>query len=858
MEEKYSTVSQRKKMKHLKINKCTATLFSGILSLFLMATTSSCQKDTFREGSSSTTSKLSPLSMNVDLGDIELDPEVAIQYAEASPARGIEMTTPKANEKVPKFDFAQTGKTEEDFPVFIALFGERQSTNCYAEATWKLIKEPNATGNGDRYFVRAKGKIDFLPGFAPDTTKIKEGENWSLHAIYTPNNGTGKWDKTNQVYNWSAKKVVKKLYGPNEKLTIGTDIDIPFVLGCRTPEGTKLSWFDGYPMTAKKKFDKVTKKDYWNFDMKQVYEDPNTETNPLNPRFKMLGSLMAIDLKNEMSKQESNQALDTDQTILDGLTSRPTYDFEIRGFHIESTQAVTSVSYSFKNLPIDLDDTKRQLLLSMFHKSFSPDVVRYIRRSGAYVSETPQSTPTQEVPTRIEIPFEKANYANLERQKTSGKLYFWMTEIDDSGKVPDKDNIGYGTSIWANLYNKTLDMPMGPTFVYSAQKPHKTGTAYSSTAKLLEELRLNPLARMGFDYLAGDPTKGQACTFARSTATNSQRPNNATGDPGAGQPYAYHGSSPVLSQFENKSFKVNYLRDDSERGDGSKLVLEYGDLYWHVPDRFDLYSVFPYIPEKGISSFEGLTYKSRFDDEVHARTIHRATGEQARIDGVIYTNLKSIYYRNQDANFRKQTYALSRNTFYAFRFIGTPMAVAVRYTEGGKWYNPNPGSAPQGVPVDLPAGGSTLTINPRSFFSIEMKSIGNAFNFKNMTMEQAEKYLREVIVNDNFWQTGNELRPEVIKRTIHVNGIWSSDRTNDFIIDYGGQALFIWTRKLNDQYPPRGPKIPYPGVYQNHRIDNGGLHYHTASALEVGTKGGRGYYVLPWLSLHQPDKLNKH
>lgn len=432
-----------------------------------------------------------------------------------------------------------------------------------------------------------------------------------------------------------------------------------------------------------------------------------------------------------------------------------------------------------------------------------------------------------------------------------------MTEINDSGKKPD-ENMGYGTAIWANLYNKTLDMPMGPTFVYSAQKPHKTGTAYSSTAKLLEELRLNPLARMGFDYLAGDPTKDQACTFARSTAANSQRPNNATGDPGAGQPYAYHGSSPVLSQFENKSFKVNYLRDDSERGDGSKLVLEYGDLYWHVPDRFDLYSVFPYIPEKGISSFEGLTYKSRFDDEVHAGTIHRATGEQARIDGVKYTNLKSIYYRNQDANFRKQTYALSRNTFYAFRFIGTPMAVAVRYTEGGKWYNPNPGSAPQGVPVDLPAGGSTLTINPRSFFSIEMKSIGNAFNFKNMKMEQAEKYLREVIVKDNFWQNGNELHPEVIKRTIHVNGIWSSDRTNDFIIDYGGQALFIWTRKLNDQYPPRGPRIPYPGVYQNQRIDNGGLHYHTASALEVGTKGGRGYYVLPWLSLHQPDKLNKH
>lgn len=851
-------------MKHLKINKCTATLFSGILSLFLMATASSCQKDTFREGNSSTTSKLSPLSMDVNLGDIELDPEVAIQYAEASPARGIEMTTPKDNEKVPKFDFAKTGQAEENFPVFIALFGERQRTNCYAHATWKLIKEPNATGNGDRYFVRAKGKIDFISGFAPDTTKIKEGENWRLHAIYTPKNGTEAWDETNQAYKWSAKKVVKKLYGADQTLTIGTDIDIPFVLGCRTPGGNGLQWFDGYPMTAEKKFDKVTKKGYWNFGIKQLYENPEGKTlaekgKAFNPRFKMLGSLMAIELKNNMSREEPKQNLDTDQTILDGLTYRPTYDFKIRGFHIESTQAVTSVAYSFKDLPMDLNDAQRQNLLSVGTKGIASDAVRWIGRSGFYVSEKPQSIPTIKDPTRIDIPFEEANYANLYRQeKPSGKLYFWMTEVDNEGKKPDP-SIGYGTAIWADLYNKTLGLPMGPTFVYNAQKPHKTGTAYSSTATLKEELRLNPLARMGFDYLAGDPTSSQASTFARSTATNSLRPNYQTGDPGAGQPYAYNGSNPVLKNFQNKSFKVNYLRDLSPRGDGSNLVVEYGDLYWHVPDRFDIYSVFPYIPQRGISEFGGLTYKEGTDDYVHAGKIHRATGEQARIDGVKYKNLKSIYYRDQDVSYRKQTYALSRNTFYAFRFIGTPMAVAVRYTEGGKWYNPNLGSAPQGVPVDPPVGGSTTVINPRSFFSIEMKTIGNAFKFKDMTMDDAEKYLKEVIVKDSFWQNGTELRPEVIKRTIHVNGIWSSDRTNDFQIDYGGQAIFIWTRELNDQWPSTGPRRTVPGVYQNQRIDNGGLHYHNASILEIGTKGTRGYYVLPWLSLHQPDKQpDKH
>ena len=840
MEEKYSTVSQRKKMKHLKINKCAVTFFSGILSLFLMATASSCQKDTLNLSNSSTEYGTNVLSMNVDLGDIDLDPEVAIQYAEASTARGIEMTTPKAGEKIPTFSFAQTGKDEEDFPVFIALFGERHQAVCYGKATWKLIKKTD--GGTTKYVVKTKYPIEFYQGTAPDTTKFKNNERWMLHAIYAPN---GEWDATNQSYKWSAKKLVQKLYGASEKLTIGTDIDIPFVLGRRITSGSSSSWWEGYPV-------KAVKSNSWNFNIILPTTKPGEVSHPIPARFKMLGSLMAINLRNNMRPQESKQDLDTDQTILDGLTYRPTYDFQIRGFHIESTQAVTSVTYSFKNIHPVIPAAMLSLMRAA-DKDIPNDAVRYMLQQGASVSETPQSIPTKENPTRIEIPFEQANYADLNRQTTSGKLYFWMTEVDASGKKPN-ENIGYGTAIWANLYNKTLQVPMGSTFVYNAQQPHKTGTAYSSTATLLEELRLNPLARMGFDYLAGDPTSGQACTFARRTATNSQRPNDRTGDPGAGQPYAYYGSSPVLSQFENKSFKVNYLRDKSEQGDGSNLEIEYGDLYWHVPDRFDLYSVFPYIPQRGISAFGGLTYKEGTDDYVHAGKIHRATGEQARIDGVKYTDLKSIYYRNQDASYRKQTYALSRNTFYAFRFIGTSMAVAVRYTEGGKWYNPNLGSAPQGVPVDPPVGGSTLTINPYSFFSIEMKTIGNAFRFKNMSMDEAEKYLKDVITRDDFWQNGTELRPEVIKRTIHVNGIWSSDRTNDFIIDYGGQALFIWTRKLNDQWSSNGLKKNVPGVYQNQRIDNGGLHYHNASTLETSTKGSRGFYVLPWLSLHQPEK----
>lgn len=848
MEEKYSIVYQRKKMKHLKINKCTATLFSGILSLFLMATTSSCQKDTFREGSSSTTSKLSPLSMNVDLGDIELDPEVAIQYAEASPARGIEMTTPKANEKVPKFDFAQTGKTEEDFPVFIALFGERQSTNCYAEATWKLIKEPNATGNGDRYFVRAKGKIDFISGFAPDTTKIKEGENWRLHAIYTPDNKTGAWDGTKQVYKWSAKKVVKKLYGADQTLTIGTDIDIPFVLGCRTPEGGRLSWFDGYPMTAGKKFDKVTKKEYWNFDIKQLYENPQGTTlaakgKAFNPRFKMLGSLMAIDLKNNMSSQEPKQNLDTDQTILDGLTYRPTYNFQIRGFHIESTQAVTSVAYSFKDLPMDLNDAQRQNLLSVGTKGIASDAVRWIGRSGFYVSEKPQSIPTIENPTRIDIPFEKANYADLDRQGTSGKLYFWMTEVDPTGQKQPNISESYGTAIWANLYNKTLKLNVGPTFVYTAKSAHKTGTAYRSTATLLEELRLNPLARMGLDYIAGDPTQVGQTSFARKTANNGEAPGSAgPGDPGAGQGYFYSsGSGPLLKNFEKKRFKVKYIKDGSSTGDGSTLFLEESDLYWEVPDQYDLFSVFP--PVQGAAAGRVTpTMTNVLIAPLADNTLYTNSNEKARIDGKLYDGLKSMYYRRNKVEPSDQRENISQNVFYAFRFIGTPMAVAVRYTELGAWYNGD--------------GTSSTTVSPHSRFIIDMKTIGNAYTFSNLSDSQAESYLRHTISKDAFWQNGNDLHPEIIRRVIHVNGYYAPNRANSNIVYGGGQGFYIWTRSRKGQTKPGGQKKDFPGIYTDKRASDKSLYWYISDSSDTGSSfsgSGRGMFVLPWLSVNQED-----
>ena len=795
------------------------------------------------------------ITLDMNLGEVELDPETMINYATVTQERGIEMTTPDQDTdatgkaKHPTFAFADTGQDEEDFPVFIALFGERQKVNCYGRATWKLVKE--VKDGKTRYFVRTKAPITFEAGAAPDESKLKNGETWRLHAIYAPN---GTWDAASESYKWKSERTVKKLYGPNEKLKIGEDIDIPFVLGYRLPNPAisgSTSWMTGYPV-------KAVKSTSWNFEAIQQYEDPNTQAKPLKPRFRMLGSLMAIRLHNTWTKRTPPDDLDMEGTIVDGLTYRPTYDFSIKGFDIESTQAVTEVKYSFKSLYMDLTPEKKQILGTL-GQVFPQDAVRWVSVPGATVTETPATTPTISDPTRIAISLSTnkndASGYPLDRNSTSKTLYFWMSEVDPTGTHKPNQQERYGTVIRADLYNKTIKVHAGSTFVYTATSAHKSGYAYRSVVPLKEELSVNPLARMGLRYIAGDPTTG-TCYFARETADNDERPfknPKKPGDTGAGQPYTYSGgAAPYVRDFEGKRFKVQYIKDDSPQRDGTRISYYGGDLNWEVPDRFDIYSVFPYVPKSGIPEFGGLLYKKGTNEYLENDKVHRATGEEVRIDGVRYNNLKSIYYRKDSQSYRRQTYALATNVFFAFRFIGTKMAVAVRYTEGGKWYNPNWGSNTYEVPVEAPYGGSTKIINPHSYFQIDMKPIGNAYNFKNMTDAEAEKYLREQIAQDSFWQDGSELRPEVLSRRLHVNGVWSGNAVNDWNIDYGGQAIFLWLRQRSDQYSPTGLKKPYPGVYQNHRMDNDSWHFHVASQLEISEN--RGYFILPWLSMYQGNE----
>lgn len=837
----------------------SSKLWGGILGLTLLFFASSCRDDLAQQPETQVQQNNENKVVNLDLEDIELDPEVAIQYASNSTqARGIEMVTPSSTDvakgKLPYFGFKDTQKAEEKFPVVLALVGYSQDVDCYARATWKIKKETDASGK-TRYFVRARGPITFDQ--APNYSKLKEGEIWYLHAIYAPK---GTWDKATATWTYRAEKVITRLFNDGEKVSIGSDIDIPFVLGHNVDANDKPSgWREGYTLVAHR--DERTSD--WIFGKKQMRKinavvQKDEEQPEANPRFKMLGSLYAFTLRNDMKTQESTAGLDTDELTVSKLTYRPTYDFKLRGFYVESTQATTAVNYTFNHLRQPIPEGSREFFISQY--KLPAGSTNLIANPAYTIKVASATTPTLQNPTRVYYPLAQA--VDLDRQTTSGTFYFWMNDVDPSATV-STNVIGYGTNLYADLYNKTVSRDVGMVNVYSTQKAHKSGAFYRTNVKLEEELRLNPLARMGYDYLVGDPLSGNA-QFARAGAGNASDPNPSNGDPGAGQLYApYRGTNPLLSAFENETFRVAYTHDRSPSnvpGHTPQIELEYSNLLWNVPDRFDVFSVLPYITSQ--SGFQQKEYPGLFfvanilkNGWTENDIMGENEQEDVRLDGKRET-VRSYYYRKTANTYKEQTHAFAKNTTYAFRFVGTPYATAFRYTEIGRWFNPD--TSQPGIPNDEPTHRNDNATNENSRFRIEAKSIGNHYGFKNVSAAQAREYLKNVIATEDFWTDPNTgfTRNEVVRRDLHVNG----DK-NGGVVRGGGQRMHFWTRTRKDQQAIGVLRRPQgnPGVYFNGRVDNQGLYWTVAPARMLGGQtgiqgGATGSYVLPWLSVHQPDR----
>lgn len=141
MEAKHNTILTKKKMKQQILSKSTSMLLRGIVGLVLLVFVTSCRQEYPDQADAPTKQEAKGGEIYLDLDDIELDPEVAIRYASSTTqSRGIEMTTPSTGRKLPTFDFAPMTANEEPFPVVLAMVGYTQDVDCYARATWSLLR----------------------------------------------------------------------------------------------------------------------------------------------------------------------------------------------------------------------------------------------------------------------------------------------------------------------------------------------------------------------------------------------------------------------------------------------------------------------------------------------------------------------------------------------------------------------------------------------------------------------------------------------------------------------------------------------------------------------------------------------
>lgn len=604
--------------------------------------------------------------VNLDLGDIELDPEVAISVASTTTsARGIELAT-KADGSLPNFQFSLgANQTEEDFPVVLGLVGAKQDIDCYARVTWKLIKKKDDKTGKMRYYVRAKGSAtSFSP--APDWSKLTQDEEWYLHALYAPG---GTWDPTTKSWVYKPTHKVTKLFALGDKLTIGTDIDIPFVLGSNRQKGDpKDGWSEGYPLFAQRN---PLAPNGWSFNYKILKKTNQTEVEA-KPRFKMQGALYAFTLQNaQRSEPYSNK--DKDDAFIANLSNRPVYDYLIKAFFVESTVATNAVRYKFDNLRMRIPESYRHM--PGFETYFQTGKLNVFGVAPYGIKAEPVKNLTLESPTRIHFPISDGTN-DLNVGKTSKVFYFWMSDIDAT-EIANKTKKGDGTGLSVNLYNKTYKMTTGMKNIYTfTKKEHTSGAIYRTLVSINEEASFNPLARMAPGYISRNSSGVYYFSDAMSDVANNA-PNNldgGNGNPGSGQLFS---SSEIRSIGQSKQTanfsKVNNF--SNLNGDNGLVTFSYSDLKWIVPDKYDIYSVFPYNKD-GQKVSDGVFRHGQADKLIIQ------TDEDVRLDGRRMT-VTSYYYREKATSAEAQKNNSDQDVVYAYRFVGTPYATVFRYTLSG-------------------------------------------------------------------------------------------------------------------------------------------------------------------------------
>ena len=524
----------------------------------------------------------------------------------------------------------------QNMKVFLIL-RNRDGSKVYISDNndWKVVESQKLSASGVYTFTQVKG--------APFTWQ--EDEEWMLDAMMG-----GTWNKVTKTYDINKSCMVPtKLYKKDEKMELNKDIVVPFILGT--------SWKGLLDDDLKRKY---------GVRMAVANGDRQGGTAyrliciDAEPDFVPYGSLLCMRFKNDMHKAlaamqaKYNMVFDN---YYPGVTATSFLNsFVLRGVNIESTSTTLG---GWINVDA-LGAPDRQLLP---WTGCRPDGSAYTFSTANPFKQTVQldRAVTGDMHTGYALPRKNDSEAD---SKYTPYFYVWTKSIDESKDQASQFG-GGELKISLDLYNATLDAPVGVRKAFSSVRNHKTGRAYFRDAGVGTEISISASNYFAPNFVYNDE-RYDIYRWPDADAKNTDMGNSS---------YYYH-------EFEARKFgspavgKEGYFKDEFEVYDPPLVkggAPREDHTKWVLPDDATVLSLFP--PNlKNINT--GAFY--------NGGTLTKNT-ESVRIGGILFNNMTSYYYRVANYSRDEMKNDDVYDTFYALRFVGTPFCYAVRYTLYNKW-----------------------------------------------------------------------------------------------------------------------------------------------------------------------------
>ena len=643
----------------------------------------------------------------------------------------------------------------QNMKVFLIL-RNRDGSKVYISDNndWKVVESQKLSASGVYTFTQVKG--------APFTWQ--EDEEWMLDAMMG-----GTWNSATKTYDINKSCMVPtKLYKKGEKMELNKDIVVPFILGT--------SWKGLLDDDLKRKY---------GVRMAVANGDRQGGTAyrliciDAEPDFVPYGSLLCMRFKNDMHKAlEAMQA--KYNMVFDnyypGVTATSFLNsFVLRGVNIESTSTTLG---GWINVDA-LGAPDRQLLP---WTGCRPDGSAYTFSTANPFKQTVQldKAVTGNMHTGYALPRKKDSEAD---SKYTPYFYVWTKSIDESKDQASQFG-GGELKISLDLYNATLDAPVGVRKAFSSVRNHKSGRAYFRDAGVGTEISISASNYFAPNFVYNDE-RYDIYRWPDADAKNTDMGNSS---------YYYH-------EFEARKFgspavgKEGYFKDEFEVYDPPLVkggAPREDHTKWVLPDDATVLSLFP--PKlKDINT--GAFY--------NGGTLTKNT-ESVRIGGILFNNMTSYYYRVANYNRNEMKNDDVYDTFYALRFVGTPFCYAVRYTLYNKW-----------VAADAVLANPTI-FSETSRFLIQTRSVSDYdVDWTNETA--CRNFLKDVIAagaptsalvqpNMPFWGSFSNPDPSlgITSRNYLVPGEGTKLKRETPRLQYRGQYFMFAISDKNNTYGSAG------------------------------------------------------